>query len=320
MELTYLYKLYNKYTNKFIKSSYIMKFTTLFILIIIIPYYSYITIYPDVEGFNNNKTTYDNLKTLSGKNIYDKFYASIYDDLLYCETKNKYEVDEILKVTKLDKNTSVLDIGSGTGHHVSLFSNRDIESRGLDLSPAMVNKAKDNYPNENYQVGNALNGSLFMPNKFTLITCLYFTIYYFKDKRQFFQNCIHWLQPGGHIAIHLVDKYNFDPILPPANPLIIISPQKYADKRITNSFIQFDTHDYSSDFKLEKNSNMAIMYETFKNKKNGKIRKHEHNLYFDTQMAILSQAEKVGFEFITKINMAKCQYDNQFIYILRKPS
>lgn len=310
----------NKIYNKFLKSSYITKLTALFIIIIIIPYYVYSYIAPNKEGFDNNKSTYDKLKTISGIKIYDKFYASIYDDLLYCQEKNKFEVNEILNVTKLDNNSSVLDIGSGTGHHVALFSNENMETQGLDLSPAMINKAKKNYPDNNYTLGNALDGSYFMPNKFNLITCFYFTIYYFKDKRQFFQNCIHWLQPNGYMAIHLVDKYKFDPILPPANPLIIISPQKYADKRITNSSINFDTHDYTSDFKLEKNSNLAVMHETFKNKKTGRIRKHEHNLYFDTQMEILSMAEKVGFEFVTKINMAKCQYDNQFIYILRKPS
>ena len=319
MEVNYFFNKFDKYLKKYIKSPPIMKLTILFILLIIIPYLVYTCYNPTMEGFKDDKNLYDKLKIVTGPKIYDTFYANIYDDLLYCKDKNDFEVNEILRVTKLSPEEHVLDIGSGTGHHVNLFKNKNLNAIGLDLSPAMIKKAKKNYPNETYQLGNAINGSHFMPNKFSLITCFYFTIYYFNDKRQLFQNCIHWLQPGGYMVIHLVDKFKFDPVLPPADPFIIVSPQKYADERITTSTIIFDTHDYTSNFKLESN-NMATMYETFKNKKNGNIRKNEHRLYFDNQKSILSLAQSVGFEFVEKIDMAKCQYDNQFIYILKKPS
>ena len=42
-----------------------------------------------------------------------------------------------------------------------------------------------------------------------------------------------WLMPGGYLIVHLVDRESFDPILPPGNPLYVVSPQKYAKERIT---------------------------------------------------------------------------------------
>ena len=54
----------------------------------------------------------------------------------------------------------------------------------------------------------------FPADTFTHITCLYFTIYYIKDKRLFFENCFKWLKPHGVLVIHLVNMNKFDPILP----------------------------------------------------------------------------------------------------------
>ena len=52
----------------------------------------------------------------------------------------------------------------------------------------------------------------------------------------------------GYFALHLVDRDQFDPILEAANPLYILSPQKYAKKRITNSIVKFDNFDYKANF------------------------------------------------------------------------
>ena len=92
---------------------------------------------------------------------------------------------------------SVLDIGSGTGHHVKNLSDNGYKAIGIDTSPAMIKKAKKIYPDMDYQNVDALSVISFPQNSFSQITCLYFTIYYIKDKQQFFNNCIHWLKPGG---------------------------------------------------------------------------------------------------------------------------
>ena len=40
----------------------------------------------------------------------------------------------------------------------------------------------------------------------------------------------------------------------------------------------------------------------------------------ETQKEILSMAKDAGFILNEKIDMMKCQYENQFIYILQKPT
>ena len=49
---------------------------------------------------------------------------------------------------------------------------------------------------------------------------------------------------GQHSGVIDVNKNKFDPIVPPANPLQLISPQKYAKERITHSFIKFNNRIY----------------------------------------------------------------------------
>jgi hypothetical protein len=84
-----------------------------------------------------------------------------------------------------------------------------------------------------------------------------------------------WLMPGGYLIVHLVDRETFDPILPPGNPLYIVSPQKYAKERITKTKVNFNQFVYNADFKLNEGSNIAIFDEKFKFN-DGKVRKQEH--------------------------------------------
>jgi hypothetical protein len=128
----------------------------------------------------------------------------------------------------------------------------------------MIKKAKEDYPNSNYLIGDGNDNLLFKMNSLTHILCLYFTIYYFKDKKHFFDNCMDWLMPGGFLIIHLVNRESFDPILPPGNPLYIVSPQKYAKKRITTTKISFTDFVYSANFNLDKDSNISTFDEKFK--------------------------------------------------------
>jgi hypothetical protein len=78
-----------------------------------------------------------------------------------------------------------------------------------------------------------------------------------KDKMRFFKNCFDWLMPGGYLILHLVNREQFDPILPPGNPLMLVSPQRYAKKRITTTRVKFTDFNYHADFQLDKNKNVA---------------------------------------------------------------
>ena len=257
--------------------------------------------------------------------IYDDFYVNIYDDMVFNKNKIDYEIGKIVALTKPKPKTYFLDIGSGTGHHVSSLQANGYKAEGIDISQSMINKAKQTYPELNYKTADALNTLLYPAETFDQITCFYFTIYYIKNKKKLFENCFKWLVPGGYLSIHLVNRDKFDPIIPAGNPFNIVSPQKYADKRITTTTVKFNEFVYKSKFDLKETVTSveepnAFLTETFKNNKDGNVRRHEHKFYMLTQAEVLDMAKDAGFIIHAKIDLLKCQYESQYIYILQKPT
>jgi SAM-dependent methyltransferase len=255
-----------------------------------------------------------------GTQVYDKFYANIYDYLVYNNVKNSYEIGEIINQTKPTEQSVILDIGCGTGNHVAELKHKGYQVVGLDKSKDMISKAKENYPEYDFLQGDAMNAMEFQPRSFTHIICMYFTIYYFKNKLLFFNNAIKWLMPGGYLVVHIVDRDMFDPILPPANPLLMLTPQRYANDRITSSTIVFDDFKYNANFEMDKNKIDAKFVEKFKNKETGKVfRKQEHNFYMEPESKIIALAKDSGFIVLGKIDLIRAGYEYQYLYVLQKP-
>ena len=270
----------------------------------------------------------DNFVRHTDDDIFDEFYVAIYDNLVHNEAKNNYEVGRINNTNSSNSEQRILDIGCSTGHHVNLLSNNNNYVIGIDNSPEMIKKAKENFPDNNFKLGDALNSMEFNPDSFTHISCLYFTIYYIKNKKQFLENCYNWLMPGGSLILHLVDMHNFDPIIPITDP-IITTPKKAINERITEGYANFDTLDYKSKFDLDSsiNSNTisldtpnAVFKETIKLKQPKKIRINEHHLYMCSQRSILGFARELGFILQSQEEMTGIDYENNFLYTIQKPS
>jgi SAM-dependent methyltransferase len=271
---------------------------------------------------NNNNEGFDiqnQLTVKSGQEVYDDFYVQIYDYLVFNNMKDDYEIGEIINSTHPTSESIILDIGSGTGHHVATLASKGYNVLGIDTSENMVKKAKENYPQSSFQVGDALKAMQFEPNSFTHILCLYFTIYYMQDKNVFFSNCMRWLKSGGFLILHVVNREEFDPILPPGNPLLLVSPQRYSKERITTTKIKFNDMSYSSKFELESDSNKAFFREKFKMDDSGKIRKNEHVMFMEPETDIITMAQNAGFIVQGKIDLINCHYEYQYLYILVKP-
>ena len=275
-----------------------------------------------IEGYEqqDKATKGENFILKEGNDIYDDFYISIYDDLFYSSMKDDYEIGQIISKTDATSESRILDIGSGTGHHVSKLGEQGFHAIGLDSSESMVKKAKETYPSSEFVTGDAMGALDFQYNYFTHILCMYFTVYHMKNKDRFFTNVINWLMPGGYFILHLVDRDAFDPILPAGQGFLIVSPQKYAKKRITKTSVHFHDFIYSADFDLNSNKNIAIFNEKFKFKNGSRVRKNQHVLYMETADDILTIAQECGFIIDGKIDLLKCGYDSQFLFILRKPS
>jgi hypothetical protein len=86
---------------------------------------------------------------------------------------------------------------------------------------------------------------------FSHILCLYHTIYEIENKRKFFQNCRYWLKNGGMLIVHLVDKKKFNTVVPVGTPDLIDNPQKYANKRITKTTVDFMDFVYDSKYDIK---------------------------------------------------------------------
>jgi SAM-dependent methyltransferase len=258
--------------------------------------------------------------------IYDDFYCDVYDTLVHNPLKNQYELDTIINSTHLNpNNSSILDIGSGTGHHVAMLRQKGFELvKGIDISPSMVKKAKSNYPSyaSSFQIGDALQSLLFQPHSFSHIFSLYFTTYYIQNKQLFFQNIYQWLKPNGYFILHLVNRHRFDTLLPVGDVFTHVSPQKYTNERITTTKAQFDNYEYNATFDFDTNSSSSIVLfrEKFKNKKEPILRSHQHTLFMEPQRDILLKAKNAGFILASKYHMNKCKYDYQYLYVLQKPS
>lgn len=254
-----------------------------------------------------------------GDDIYDSFYANIYDLLVFNQVKNDYEFSEFKEKTSPTTTSVILDIGSGTGHHVNNMAKKGYDVQGIDKSRSMVKMARQKYPECTFVVGDVMDTLNYSPSTFTHITCFYFTIYYIKDKFTFFKNCYTWLMPGGYLVIHLVDRTKFNPILEAGDPLTLISAQKYAPRRITNTYVTFKDYDYKSNFRLDESQDKAYMEEFFVDKTKEKAMKNEHELFMPTQKAVLNQAKRAGFILNAKMDMVEVEYEYQYLYVLQKP-
>jgi 2-polyprenyl-3-methyl-5-hydroxy-6-metoxy-1,4-benzoquinol methylase len=89
------------------------------------------------EGFKQT----DKFLIKSNSDIYDDFYADIYDYLVFNTLKDDYEVGFIINSSSPSSKSKILDIGCGTGHHVALLSSKGLDVLGIDISPSMINKA-----------------------------------------------------------------------------------------------------------------------------------------------------------------------------------
>ena len=243
------------------------------------------------------------------EDIFDDFYANIYDDLFFIKPKNDYEIRLIIKKTEPLRNSNFLDVGSGTGHYVGALTKTGYKIEGIDSSQSMINKARQNYPKCKFTYGDALKSITFQSSSFTHIMCMYFTIYTFNDQLLFFKNCMSWLKPNGYLIFHVVNRDTFDPVLPIAN-------MPYSDKRITTTETSIKNYKYKSDFEL--NGDNATFTETFTNVQDNSVRKNTHKLFMPTKEVLLSKAKSCGFIFVNITELKEVGYENNFIYILKK--
>jgi len=266
-----------------------------------------------VEGFAQR----DAFVMKQNKQIYDDFYCSVYDTLSRTGSRSEWELMKVLKMTEPSTSQSVfLDVGCGCGYKVDQLRQAGYRAYGLDISPDMVKRAKEMYPEIHITEGDVLNPMVFDKSIFSHILCTHFTIYEIENKANFFRNCHAWMIPNGYLILHLVDPASFHAVVP-------VSKNKWRPKdphsRLTDTLVKFDDFHYHAHYSFSA-SPEVVFTETFTDMETGKIRKNEQMLYMESIRDILGTASQCGFVFQAKVEMTDgiCKDANQFLYVLER--
>jgi hypothetical protein len=149
------------------------------------------------------------------------------------------------------------------------------------------------------------------------------------EKRQFLQNCSHWIVPGGYIVLHLVDPGKYNTVVPAIQEKEKEkekiekrkTKQTNETKKETNdsdffdSSIEFDTFSYSSSYEFpDEFSSVIVHTETFVDRSSQHVRANERVLHLSPVGDILKLAEQVGFHLQAKWVMP---FDpHQYVFLL----
>jgi SAM-dependent methyltransferase len=281
------------------------------------------------ESIEINLETFSNFKEFSNKNLYDSFYAKAYDSLFLSDLKNEFEIYNIKQLTidedkywsKNDSAIHFLDLGCGTGNHIKIIRRYGYNVEGIDKSPEMTKKAREQNPGTEIITADILDKNAVPINKYSHITCFFFTIYYLDEIDNFFNNCSSWLLPKGYLCLHLVNTRKFDPVLEKVSSLIpFYNPQKHTKTRNTKSKLIFNEFTYISDwiFPKEKDDREVYFIENFISKNGGDMRKNKHKLFMHPQKFYYKIAKKYGFELHKVIDLTPVNHRDNYIYIFKK--
>jgi len=282
------------------------------------------------EGFvsesNNSDASMSKYEWLTNNDLFDDFYASVFTKLTQNENLIQAEtaicMEEFTKQTPKDQ-LRILDAGCGIGIATCAFAKQGVPHVvGIDKSQAMIRYAKGTT-----LPGTTLNDSqkqdiefrtfdLMGPGaaggaEFTHACLLYFTIYYFNDLDTLFRNLALWVKPGGSLAIEVVNKYKFDPILDSSNPWVGVSPQNYVKDRLKKSKVVFDKFEYEAEFELD--DPKAEFRETFRFKDES-VRRQKHTLYMLNIPDIIKKAQNNGWTYTKYVDLMPLSF--QYGYIL----
>jgi len=279
------------------------------------------------EGFvSGTEATLSKYEWLSNDDLFDDFYASVFTKLTQNENLIQAEtaicLEEFAKTTPKDQLT-ILDAGCGIGIAACSFAKQGAgQVVGIDKSQAMIRYAKGTTlesttltetqrQNVEFRMFDLMGPGAAAAAEFTNACVLYFTIYYFKDLDTFFRNLSLWVKPGGSLAIEVVNKYKFDPVLDSSNPWVGISPQNYVKERLKTSKVVFDKFDYEATFELEDPN--AEFRETFRFK-DGSTRRQKHSLTMPSMSDIIKKAQRNGWTYTKYVDLMPLSF--QYGYLL----
>jgi SAM-dependent methyltransferase len=289
---------------------------------------------PTLEGVEGFESPTEALKSTfewkGNDDLFDDFYASVFTKLT--QNENLIQAETALCLEEFAKTTPkaemrVLDAGCGIGIATCAFAKQGVgHTVGIDKSAAMIRYAKTRTlpsttltPTERQDVefrqADLIGPSAAEAAEFTDAVVLYFTIYYFPDLEGLFRNLAYWVRPGGSLAVEVVNKHKFEPILDSCNPLVGISPQKYVSDRLTRSKVVFDQFEYEAAFELE--DPRAEFRETFRFK-DGSVRRQKHSLVMPSISEIVKAAQRGGWSYTSYVDMMPMSFPYGYLLFFKR--
>lgn len=142
--------------------------------------------------------------------LYDEDYAAQYDErFLLAEWPKKgaeFEADVLRKLLDGD-DPRWLDVGCGTGYFLSRFP--DVARAGLDLSPAMLDRARRANPDALFlRHGDFRDDVEDWHGAWSVVSCMWTAYNYVESMAQFdglIGNLVRWTRPGGSVFIPVMD-------------------------------------------------------------------------------------------------------------------
>ena len=263
--------------------------------------------------------------------LFDEFYSTVYDSLTQLAGRYPQEIALIMNQWKKQNDIGsmdILDCGCGSGIASVLFAKMGVNSViGLDNSEAMLRRAKSvtlllaNLPRDQRDAITFLHGDMqqqytFSGGQFSHAALLFFTIYYSNDPTGIFRNLFHWIRPGGQLAIEVVNKYKFDPLLEAASPFVGTTVQKYVKKRVTKSKVEFDKFSYEAEFDLQDPT--AEFRETFRFS-DKTVRRQRHTLHMRDIHDFVHIAQTTGWNYNGFIDLMSAGFEYAYVLMFTHP-
>jgi SAM-dependent methyltransferase len=285
------------------------------------------------EGFVSEPTAASESKQewLGNDDLFDDFYASVFTKL----TKNENLVQAEAAICMQEfaarfpekSQLSILDAACGIGIGTCAFSKLGAgHVVGIDKSHAMIRYAKGTTlpsttltttqrQNVEFRTGDLMGPGAAAAAEFTCACLLYFSIYYFQDLEALFRNMALWVQPGGCLAIEVVNKYKFEPVLDSSNPWVGVSPQRYTKERLTTSKAVFDTFEYDAHFELI--DPKAEFRETFRFT-DGSVRRQKHRLFMPSMEEIVKHAQRSGWKYTKYVDLMPLSFSYGYLLFFER--
>ena len=149
--------------------------------------------------------------------LYDRAYARDYDQRFlladYTAPNADRELD-LIRALLAGPDASWLDIGCGTGYFLAQFAG--VKRAGLDLSPAMLELARERSPDAEFRRGDFREPIAEWNGSWSLVSCMWAAYAYvdtIAEVERVVANMVAWTAPDGAVLIPIIDLpdlRNFD--------------------------------------------------------------------------------------------------------------